>query len=421
VITTFLRGAIASSIALASAVARADEPFMIDLGDLPGGLRAAGATGISIDGRFVVGFSHVGGIGDTQAFSWTFDTGMVAFIPDTMWSEAHDTGALGRVITGDYAHWHGGHNRVQEAYRWTEAGGLEPLGDLPGGDFYSVGTDISADGNVIVGPSRSGPSGWSEGFRWTRETGMVGLGYLPGGTYSHAVDISGDGRVIVGWSDGTPFHDESYYWTDETGMVGLGPTPGSGNSNMARAVSWDGSVIVGRMFHETWGEAYRWTRETGFVGLGDLPGSEDYSIATAVNADGSIVGGISLARVNNVNRQVVFIWDEQHGMRNLETVLTDLGLDLDGLEIRGVAGFSLDGRTLIVNGKRGFDNVAWLVYLGNPCPGDFNKDGVANEQDFTDFLDAFLAGHYSADLHTDATIDSRDFIAFLNAYVQDCQ
>ncbi len=49
------------------------------------------------------------------------------------------------------------------------------LGDLAGGDFYSVATGVSVDGSVVVGYSDSGSS--YEAFRWTSGGGMVGLGY----------------------------------------------------------------------------------------------------------------------------------------------------------------------------------------------------------------------------------------------------
>ena len=43
-----------------------------------------------------------------------------------------------------------------EAFRWTEAGGFEPLGDLPAGSSSSLAIDVSDDGSVIVGQGNSG-------------------------------------------------------------------------------------------------------------------------------------------------------------------------------------------------------------------------------------------------------------------------
>ena len=51
------------------------------------------------------------------------------------------------------------------------------LGDLPGGEYRSDATAVSANGKVVVGQSDSALG--QEGFRWTRSDGMVGLGDLP--------------------------------------------------------------------------------------------------------------------------------------------------------------------------------------------------------------------------------------------------
>jgi probable HAF family extracellular repeat protein len=73
-----------------------------------------------------------------------------------------------------------------------------PLGDLPGGFFYSRVRGISADGSAVVGTSRSA-SGTGDAFRWTSGGGIVGLDDLPGGTFfSEAHDVSADGSVVVG-------------------------------------------------------------------------------------------------------------------------------------------------------------------------------------------------------------------------------
>ena len=57
------------------------------------------------------------------------------------------------------------------------------LGDLPGGPFHSRPVGVSGDGRVVVGWSLSDDtSDGREAFRWTAAEGMVALGRLPGGT-----------------------------------------------------------------------------------------------------------------------------------------------------------------------------------------------------------------------------------------------
>jgi len=100
---------------------------------------------------------------------------------------------------------------TKEAFRWTKDGGMQGLGDLPGGSFHSKAFDVSADGSVIVGVG-TGENG-REAFRWTKDGGMKGLGDLPGGDFaSYAMAASADGSVIVG--DGQSDKGrEAFRWT----------------------------------------------------------------------------------------------------------------------------------------------------------------------------------------------------------------
>ena len=135
---------------------------MVGLGDLPGGDSYSFGYGISQDGTTVVG-----GASSTAS-------------------------SAGSSFTLDF-----------EAFRWTSGGGMQALGDLPGGGYHSIATAVSADGEVVVGNSTSTASGILdlEAFRWTQATGMQPLGDLPGGNYiSEALGVSGDGKIVVGRS-----------------------------------------------------------------------------------------------------------------------------------------------------------------------------------------------------------------------------
>jgi probable HAF family extracellular repeat protein len=257
-----------------------------------------------------------------------------------------------------------------EAFRWTADEGMVGLGDLPGGEFYSVGMDVSADGFVVVGRSTSASG--SEAFRWTADEGMVGLGDLPGERFfSWGLAVSADGSVVVGRGTSASGR-EAFRWTAETGMVGLGHLPGENATTTAFDVSSDGSVVVGST-SSNWAsnmwvtEAFRWTAETGMVGLGHLSTERGtpYSQADAVSADGSVIVGTSTSKsVGNV-----FIWDEARGMRSLQELLMDLGLDLSGWDLSAVIGLSADGRTIVGTGTNPNGvHEAWLAVLV-PEPG----------------------------------------------------
>ena len=93
---------------------------------------------------------------------------------------------------------------------YLQAASFIGIGDLPGGAFFSQAFGISSDGSTIVGQSESASG--LQAFRWTEADGMVPLGYLEGGFFSTASCVSADGTVVVG--SGTTGHKlEAFQWT----------------------------------------------------------------------------------------------------------------------------------------------------------------------------------------------------------------
>ncbi len=229
-------------------------------------------------------------------------------------------------------------NVLQNAYAASFVG----LGDLPGGIFSSAGRGVSSDGTVAgAGQSASG----SEAFRWTSGGGMVGLGDLPGGAFnSIASDVSSDGSVVVGNADSAS-GGEAFRWTSGGGMVGLGDLPGGVFSSEGFGMSSDGSVVVGSGISASGFEAFRWTSGGGMVGLGDLPGGIFSSTAFDVSSDGSVVVGNS----DDATGSRAMIWDSVNGIRDLNTVLTNLGVDLTGYTLTFAGGVSADGTKITGN------------------------------------------------------------------------
>src|SRR5262245_24493766 len=76
---------------------------------------------------------------------------------------------------------------------------FQGLGDLPGGPFARIAWDASADGSVVIGYSVSGQQSPTtniyQAFRWTQAEGMVPIGWIPGGEneFSEAIGVSSDG------------------------------------------------------------------------------------------------------------------------------------------------------------------------------------------------------------------------------------
>ncbi len=231
-----------------------------NLGDLPGGAFDSVAWGISGDGQVVVGqgTSSSGG----QAFSWKNGVmSALPYLPGTSgpsigyaansdgsvvvgasestyglfpvrWNngtvqalqvlpgpyhsgKANGISSNGRYISGYDAQWNGT-KWVDQAVVWRD-GVIAALGDLPGGDFNSISTDVSDDASVVVG--RGASTSFSEAFRWSNGI-MTGLGFLNGGSLSLATGVSADGSLIVGNSDSSS-GQQAIIWDAQHGMRNL--------------------------------------------------------------------------------------------------------------------------------------------------------------------------------------------------------
>jgi len=292
------------------------------------------------------------------------------------------------------------------------------IGDLPGGSFSSDAINVSGNGSLVVGQSASDLS-YKEPFRWQRGV-MTGLGLLEGAVFGTAEDASYDGSVIVGLNHFGPTR-EAYRWTAETGVVGLGDLYGQVIYSDAYGVSADGSVAVGRGTNSSFDhEAFRWTEETGMVGLGDLPGGSFDSGAFAVSGDGGVVVGWSQSEQG----REAFRW--------ADGVMTGLGFFPGGSYWSMATDVSANGLVVVGNGKSaasGSDTEAFrwteetgMVGLGDLPGGEFESEARAVSADgavvvgrsdmryYTDIWEAFIWDEVNAmrrlhDVLTDLGLD----------------
>jgi uncharacterized membrane protein len=217
---------------------------------------SADARGISGDGSVIVGRSAtvISGQGyHSMAYRWTQQTGMVAlgFRPGGSDSVANAVSNDGTVIVGSADSGAAGNL----AFRWTQAGGYQMLGDIDGGATSSRALDISDDNLTIVGTGAPAGGG-SEAFRWTPATGLVPLGDLSGGDHrSYPFGVSADGSIIVGYGGTTNEAgsnvSRAVIW-DENGLrrlddvlTGMGIDLTGWILSSARAITPDGNTIIG--------------------------------------------------------------------------------------------------------------------------------------------------------------------------------
>ena len=304
------------------------------MGDLPGGAVSSRARAVSADGLVVVGTSESSD-GD-EAFRWTEVgglTGLGFLSAGVPFSDAAGVSGDGAVVVGSS---HDGNG--DRAFRWTAGGGLVALGTFScsGCDPAAGANDVSEDGLVAVGAGLAKSlfgDPHLDAARWTGGgTGISDLGDLPGpAEVNGASGASSDGAVIVGSGDSSAGF-EGWVWTGATGMDALPGVPGAMTGSSAFGVSSDGTVVVGRANTDSGSssrlEAARWSGP-GYASL-ELLGSlgTPASHANAVSGAGEVVVG--MAR-NADNDRRAFVWDAVSGMRDLGSVLeSDFGIDLGG-------------------------------------------------------------------------------------------
>jgi len=242
----------------------------------------------------------------------------LGFLPGGSGSTAYDVSAFGSVVVGS------GQNIAlrAEPFRW-EGGVMIGLGYLPGGSEGSA-LGVSADGSVVVGHSIDGSGYQGEAFRWVNG-GMFGLG-RPANGLSTAWGVSADGKVVVGsWAE-SGGATSAFRWTPGGGVTLLPPV--GGGTYWAYAVSADGLSVAVTANAAT--EAKRWSAAHGYVDLGNIPGGGSVGLeeARAVSADGSIVVGNSdVDDAGHVNypTQEGFVWTATGPTTGVATGISDVG------------------------------------------------------------------------------------------------
>ena len=253
----------------------------IDLGTLPGNPpRAPGASqdlpptsqafGISQDTSVIVGLS-TSATSIQTAFRWTAadrtmrDLGALNGAGGR--SVAYAANGDGSVVVGQSElAANAPFSFPRHAFRWVltpgTTGGV--LTDLDPSDQPSAATMVTPDGSVVVGTA--GHLGVAQAFRWTQATGMVPLGVLPGQSQSAAAGVSGDGSIVVGLSGGNipsnlpaglnglagTMDSRAFRWTQATGLQDLGSLLSASGVDMtgitlisATAITQDGQFISG--------------------------------------------------------------------------------------------------------------------------------------------------------------------------------
>jgi hypothetical protein len=172
--------------------------------------------------------------------------------------------------------------------------------------------------------------------------------------------------------------------------------------------------------------------------LGSIPGGEpqSYYFGYGVSEDGNTIVGMGNYDPESTAGSA-FIWDPVHGMRDLNVVADEAGVNRNGFWMVEAAGVSADGLAIVGYGFSATNQEAFLLDLhtGNQCYA--NCDGsntapVLNTGDFTCFLQKFAAGqqlppaqqlsHYANcdGSNTAPVLNTGDFTCFLQRFAAGC-
>ena len=300
----------------------------------------ARAEQVSADGSVVIG----------AGFRWTSGNGLESFgslsadlVTDPRMGLSDD----GSTIVGGLIR---PQPQAQEAFRWTESEGLQPLGG-----FYSRALGVSADGSIAAGVRDISNSVSQQAVRWDARGEMHDLARaaMATSTSSAARDISADGSVIVGemlaWDESGPGRLRAFRWDQESGIETLGVLPDR-SSSVSMAVSADGSTIVGFSGDgfSSPREAFRWDARRGMQALDGVD-----AIATDVSRDGSLVVGLGLRSDEDAQdfEQTALLWTADDEKHDLNVFLAALGLELEGVRLVEASGISADGTTIVGMGQ----------------------------------------------------------------------
>ena len=256
---------------------------------------------------------------------------------------------------------------------WTNNGTtVTELGYLGGAGFPNVGLNcLSADASVAYGFTRwsGGPNG---SFRYTAAGGMVSLGTLhPGddtcGPSAHAV--SSDGRVMLGnsYNRNLPFQGLSAFRYTYTGA---GPTGGTmialpalpnGTFTFTLALTPDAATAIGVSDSAGFpnGQLVRWDKHGHVRGLGSPNIALYFVNLGGVTVDGKVVA-VSLADFVTEANGVCYIHNSK-GWFNLQTIISNAGVDLTGWTLDTITGMSSDGRLVYGSGQHNGKGEAWVT------------------------------------------------------------
>ena len=225
------------------------------------------ASDITPDGSWIAYRARPGGNGRREAvicsgdFTQVFPLGRLAANRSSVANQISDDGSVAFGFADDI-------NFYTHAFRWTQATGMQQLVEPPVPDpanqypfTVPSGRACASDGSISVGFTaiydlNTGDELAMQAYRWTQSGGMELLGHLPGGNRSDALAITADGSLIFGVANSTAhpgsftpsgnfwnYDGELFLWTQAGGMTSLGAPAGYDQFSNFAGITGDGALL----------------------------------------------------------------------------------------------------------------------------------------------------------------------------------
>ena len=310
---------------------------------LPANFIAAWATGISGDSNVIAGEGYYPGE-HRRAFKWTHSGG---FFELPLPSNKMESFGPVASFSGSIAYTIANHSHTRAVF-WNGSGEMKIIN--PPGIWYAETTyagTISMDGRYVFGNYRNEKSIDSV-FRWSEMSGFENLGNF-GHPSKAPTSANWDGSVIVG-----QWNQSAVRWSENEGVQVIGPP--DGNSS-AESVSGDGKIIAGYSSGcgSIWTRRLGWTKLTTILTDAHVSHSPEQLWYVHVSPDGNVLfgdgyppwGGFRITGLVLVPKSVLTVAPEAnsagwHGSDATVTIKVTDGLN--GAGIREVR-YTVDGGT----------------------------------------------------------------------------
>jgi uncharacterized membrane protein len=360
--------------------------------------------GVSADGQVLFGRSL--SQCDPTPIRWLRSGAVVT--PDSL---AFNNG-LPRASSSDGVHLAGDTNCEANpnalTWRWNPTDGMVPLSVLPIESFrFTLVRSLSGDGSIVAGYGQPDFTSEPEVAVRIGAGAVFSLGTVQTPTDGPFVSADGSTIVFIGRPGANPSSRVLYRWTVPAGP--LVPAATVPLTSDLLAVSADGSTAYFQTQYSGSLQRHRVGEGVTTVSTACCPG-----LATDITPDGRVVVGLA----TRSGQSAAYMWDATNGVRFIDTLLTNLGVNLAGATLSSAKAISDDGTTIVGEGTP----KPWMADLDEPppqpCDPDMNQDGNADQDDVAYLINVVGGGGnptgIDPDFNQDGNADQDDVAALIN-------